>query len=71
MWSPVRDSMAFDTAQAEHEAILVALEAGKDAEAERLLSAHVRWLRQGDITEALEAARQRRALTAKRPRGRG
>ena len=64
MWSPVRDSMAFDTAQAEHEAILVALEAGKDGEAEQLLSAHVRWLRQGDIMEALVAARQKRALTA-------
>lgn len=62
MWSPVQDSMAFDTAQAEHEAILAALEAGSGDEAERLLAAHVRWHRHGNITQALEAARQKRAL---------
>ena len=64
MWSVVRDSIAFDTAQAEHEAILTAIDKGDVGEAERLLSVHVRWLRQGDITEALETARQKRALTA-------
>lgn len=63
MWSPVRDSMAFSTAQTEHEAILAAIERRDGGEAERLLSAHVRWLRKGDITEALKAARQKRALT--------
>lgn len=62
MWSPVQDSMAFDTAQAEHEAILAALEAGNGDEAEQLLAAHVRWHRHGDITQALKAARQKRAL---------
>ncbi len=62
MWSPVRDSMAFDTAQAEHEAILAAIERDDNSEAERLLSAHVRWHRQVDITQALEAAREKRAL---------
>ena len=60
MWSPVQDSMAFDTAQAEHEAILAALEAGDGDAAEQLLAAHVRWHRRGDISEALEAARQKR-----------
>ena len=63
MWSPVRDSMAFNMAQAEHEAILAAIERRNVGEAERLLSDHVRWPRQVDITEAVEAARQKRALT--------
>lgn len=49
MWSPVRDNMAFGTAQAEHEAILAAIEQDDNSEAERLLSAHVRWHRQVDI----------------------
>lgn len=62
MWSPVRDNMAFDTAQAEHEAILAAIEMNDADEAERLLSIHVRWHRQVDITQALEAAREKRAL---------
>jgi len=62
MWS-LRDSMAFSTAQTEHEAILAAIERRDVGEAERRLSAHVRWLRNGDITEALKAARQKRALT--------
>ena len=62
MWSPVRDNIAFDTAQAEHEAIFAAIEMNDADEAERLLSAHVRWHRQVDITQALEAAREKRAL---------
>ena len=62
MWSAVRDSMAFDTAQTEHEAILAAIEGNAIDEAERLLSAHVRWHREIDITQALEAAREKRAL---------
>ncbi len=62
MWSPVQDSMAFDTAQAEHEAILAALEAENGDETEWLVAAHVRWHWHGDITQALETAHQKRAL---------
>lgn len=65
MWSVVRDALAFDVAQSEHEDILAAIEAEDLKTAERRLSYHVRWLAREDLKEALTAAREMRARIAK------
>ena len=61
MWSPVQDSIAFPRAQAEHEAVMTAIDEGDGAEAERLLAKHIRWHRHDNIAEAIARARERRS----------